>query len=135
MQDVATNRCEQSSRPVVVYDGECSFCARQIEVMKRRDTDRVFEFVPRQAEGLDRRFPMLVAQDFDSGMRLVHPDTSISVGADAVYHIARRLRGWKLMAWLYRVPGLNVLCRKTYAWIARNRYRLAKKCDDGTCEL
>ena len=40
-------------------------------------------------------------------MRLVNPDGSIDVGADAVYQIARRLSGWKHVAWLYRVPVLK----------------------------
>ena len=126
---------EVSARPAVVYDGECSFCARQIEKFKSRDTDRIFEYVPRQAEGIDHRFPMLAEGDFNTGMRLVHTDASVSVGADAIYHIARRLKVWRWYAWLYRVPGLNGLCRAAYGWIARNRYRLAKKCDDGSCAL
>jgi predicted DCC family thiol-disulfide oxidoreductase YuxK len=91
---------EVSDRPDVVYDGECSFCARQIEKFKTRDTDRVFEYVPRQTEVLERR-----------------------------------LKVWKWFAWLYQIPELNSLCRAVYAWIARNRYRLAKRCDDGSCTL
>lgn len=120
-------------RPVVVYDGECPFCLRQVEKMKRRDPDRVFEYVPRKAEGLERRFPRLAEGDFNTGMRLVHTDGSISVGADAVYQIARRLRGWKNLAWLYRVPLLHLFFRRAYAWVAKNRQRLARDCG-GSCE-
>ena len=123
------------TRPVVVYDGECPFCLKQVDNMKRRDPDRAFEYQPRQAEGLDQRFPQLTEGDFNSGMRLVQRDGSVSVGADAVYEISRRLRGWKYLAWLYRVPVLKTICRASYAWIARNRYRFTKKCDDGVCEV
>ncbi len=130
---VPCDTSEVPARPAVIYDGECPFCTRQIEKFKSRDTDKVFEYVPRQAEGIDRRFPMLAEGDFNTGMRLVHRDASVSVGADAIYHIARRMKGWRRLAWLYQVPGLNILCRAIYAWIARNRYRLAKKCDDGAC--
>lgn len=124
----------ERSRPVVVYDGACPFCRRQVEKMRARDEHGVFEYVPRQAEGLEQRFPQLAAGDFNNGMRLVHPDGAVSIGADAVYHIARRLRGWRRLAWLYRVPGFGTICRWGYAWIAKNRYRLAKSCDTGTCE-
>ena len=123
------------ARAVVVYDGACPFCLRQVERMKRRDMTGSFEYVPRQTEGLEERFPQLGEGDFNVGMRLVHTDRSISVGADAVYHIARRLRGWKYLAWVYRVPVLNGLCRTAYAWIAKNRYALAKKCEDGVCAV
>ena len=130
---LSCDRTDVAARPVVVYDGECPFCARQIEKFKRRDTGSKFDYVPRQDKGIETRFPMLADADFNTGMRLVHPDLSVSVGADAVYHIARRLNVWRWFAWLYRVPVLNFVCRAAYAWVARNRYRLAKKCDDGTC--
>ncbi len=123
------------TRPVVVYDGECPFCLKHVGKMKRRDPGGAFEYQPRQAQGLDRRFPQLTKGDFNSGMRLVHQDGSVSVGADAVYEISRRLRGWKYLAWLYRVPVLQTVCRSTYAWIARNRYGFAKKCEDDVCEV
>lgn len=124
-----------SERPVVVYDGECPYCLKQVDRMQSRDSDRTFEYQPRQAAGLEERFPKLADGDFNSGMRLIHTDGSISVGADAVYEIARRLNGWKYLAWLYRVPVLGWICRTGYAWIARNRYRFAKKCEDDVCEL
>ena len=125
----------QISRPVVIYDGECVFCRRQVERMKRRDADDAFEYVPRQAEGIERRFPKLTEGDFSTGMRLAYPDGTVSVGADAIYAIARRLRGWRNFAWLYRVPLLHGFFRGAYGWIARNRSRLSKRnCEDGACE-
>jgi len=101
--------------------------------MQQRDADETFEYTPRQTEGLTERFPKLAEGDFNTGMRLVEPDGTIHVGADAVYHIARRLRGWRNLAWLYRIPGLKQLCRAGYAWIARNRQKLGP-CDDQTCD-
>ena len=76
---------------VVVYDGECPFCQRQIARIRRRDSLGRFEYVPRQSAGLTERFPALAEGDFDTGMRLIKPDGSIYVGADSVYHIARQL--------------------------------------------
>ena len=121
-------------RPVVVYDGKCPFCLKQVERMKRRDSSGAFEYTQRQADGLELRFPRLAEGKFDTGMRLVHSDGAISVGADAVYHIARRLDRWRLLAWLYRIPLLKSLCRVAYAWVAANRYRLAKKCQTQACK-
>ena len=131
----ATANQAQPDQPTVVYDGECAYCRRQVQKMQRRDPDRIFAYVPRQTEGLTDRFPKLAEGDFNAGMRLIHEDGSISVGADAVYNIARRLVGWKRLAWLYRVPGLQQVFRAGYGWIAKNRHRLAKRCEDGACEI
>jgi predicted DCC family thiol-disulfide oxidoreductase YuxK len=127
----------QRPRPVVVYDGECRFCLKQVDRLRGRDEHEAFEFVPRQAEGLDERFPKLAEGDFDTGLRLVRTDGELVVGADAIYQIARQLRGYRRLAWLYRVPGLRGLLRLAYAWVAKNRYKLAGRnnCDDGSCKI
>lgn len=121
-------------RPIVIYDGECPYCRRQVDRIHRMDKRGVFDCVPRQAEGLDQRYPRLAEGDFNTGMRLIEPDGTIHVAADAVYHIARRLPATGWFAWLYRVPGLKQICRAVYAWIARNRMKLGR-CTDETCEI
>lgn len=118
---------------VVVYDGECAFCLRQISRIRRKDTHGRFAFVSKQTPGIEDRFPQLAQSDFNTGMRLIAPDGRIFVGADAVYHIARDLPFLRRVAWLYRVPGLQKLARWAYAWVAARRYRLAKTCEDGEC--
>lgn len=120
-------------RPVVVYDGECPFCRNQIARIRSRDIREQFEYVPRQTPALTDRFPALAEGDFNTGMRLVLPGGQIHVGADALYHIARRLPRWRWVAWLYRVPILHALAQRAYRWIAANRRRLGRTCDDGTC--
>ena len=118
----------------LVYDGDCSFCRRWVARIARRDRKGEFEFVARQTEGLTQRFPKLVEGDFNAGMRLITPDHAIYVGADAAYRIARRLRYWRGIAWLYHVPGIHWLTRAVYAWIAAHRQSLGGKCDDGICK-
>lgn len=118
------------ARTAIVFDGECSFCRRQITWIAQRDRDGAFEFVPRSAADLLERFPMLASSDLSTGMRAVLPDGRVAVDADAVYVVARRLRGWRWLALLYRVPVLHWLCRRAYAWIAANRYRLGPRCTD-----
>ena len=120
---------------VVVYDGECPFCQRQIARIRRRDSLGRFEYVPRQSPGLTERFPALAEGDFDTGMRLIKPDGSIFVGADSVYHIARRLPVWRRFAWLYRLPGIHAAARLAYAWVAAHRLSLGRNCDDGRCAI
>ena len=124
---------DEQTRPVVVYDGECPFCLKQIERIQRRDHWGRFEYAARQKPGLEKRFPRLADEDFNSGMRLVTPDGVIQVGADAVYHIARQLPVWRRLAWLYRMPLLHGVARLAYKWIAAHRQSLGRVCADSSC--
>ncbi|MBT3270472.1 DUF393 domain-containing protein [Candidatus Poribacteria bacterium] len=111
-------------RGVVVFDGDCSFCQGQIRRMRRLTIPGRFEFVARQTDGLEDRFPMLRADEFSTGMRYVAEDGAVSVGADAVYQVARGMRYVRRITWLYRVPGARLVARAMYGWVARNRQRL-----------
>ena len=111
-------------RSTLVYDGDCSFCRRWVARIALIDRSGTFEFVARQTDGLIERFPRLDQGDFNTGMRLITPDDVIHVGADAAYQIARRLRYWRRIAWLYHVPGIHYLTRTGYAWIAARRQSL-----------
>ena len=123
-------------KPTVIYDGQCGFCLKQVGRIRRRDTAGVFDYRPRQEPGLDERFPQITHGDFNTGLRLIEPDGQVQVGADGVYHMARRLPRLWLLAWLYRVPGLKQIFAAMYAWVARNRYKLAGRCEEGdACRL
>ena len=117
-------------RSTLVYDGHCSFCRRWVDRIARRDRSGTFEFVARQMDGLTERFPKLLEGDFSTGMRLITPDGTIHVGADAAYQIVRRLRYWRRIARVYHVPGIHWLTRTVYAWIAAHRQSLSRECDD-----
>jgi len=123
------------NRPYVIYDGNCAFCIKQIDRIKRRDHRNAMEYIPRQTPGLETRFPVLTHADFNSGVRFIAPGGDIFVGSDAFYHILQLLPIWKYGTWLYHVPGVRYLARWVYAWIAANRYRLSNQCESDICEL
>ncbi len=122
-------------KDVIVYDGQCRFCQKQVERIRRWDSRSRFEYVPRQTPGLDERFPQLAQGDFNTGMRLIGEAGSVYVGADAVYQIATRLPRSRWIAWVYRVPVLHQLARGLYAWVAKNRQSLGGSCEDGACQI
>lgn len=129
----ASAPASRSPRPTLVYDGDCAFCRAQIARIQRLDPGDSFAYMPSQAPDLLARFPMLAGSEMSSGLRFVSPEGAVRVGADAVYEIARRLPGWRWLAWLYRVPGLHALARGVYAWIAARRHALRGACPDDTC--
>ncbi len=120
---------------VVVYDGECRFCQWSIRRVQRLDSLDQFEYLPRQAEGAEARFPKLAESDFNTGLRFVVGGDDIRVGADAVYEIYRRMPPFHLVAWFYRVPVLHQFFRMCYALIARNRHWFGPvECDTEACD-
>ena len=127
---VTTGYERSKSACIIVYDGECPFCQKQMAWVRARDPQEQFEFVPSQTPDLTKRFPALEGEDLDSGLRLLQVDGSVLSSADAVYEIARRLPRWRWLAWLYRVPGLRALARSFYRWIAAHRHVLKTDRDE-----
>jgi len=125
---------QNHAKPVIVYDGDCAFCRRSVALIRRRDRDGRFEYVPRQEPGLEERFPQIAEGDFDTGMRLIEPDQTVHVGADAIYRIARKLPYYRRWAWMYHMPVIRGLSRRVYAWVAKNRLKLSRVCrEDEAC--
>lgn len=122
-------------RGTVIYDGECHFCIDQIDRIKNLDRNHEFEYIPRQAPGIEERFPVLKTVDFNTGMRLIAANGEAYAGMDALYQIGLQLPGIKSIAWLYRIPGITQIARLGYALVAANRQRLGKTCKDGACEI
>ena len=126
-----------TARSVIVYDGACAFCRRQVARIRDCERGSSFEYLPRQTPGIEKRFPRLAEGDFNSGMRLISPGGQIFVGADAVYEVVRALPGWRRFAWLYRLPAVHALARRAYTWIAAHRQSLSKlsePCADDACK-
>lgn len=115
---------------IIVYDGNCRFCIRQMRWIQARDSRQVFEFVPSNSDGLFDRFPCLREQNLNSGLRVILSPDEVAAGSDAVHAIARRLPRWRYLAWIYNIPGTKPLWQAAYAWIAARRYRWAQRCDD-----
>ena len=121
---------------VVVYDGECGFCRRSVDEIRRRDRDRRMVYLPRSTPGIEEKLPALAEGDFDTGIRVFDPDGTIHVGADGIRHIASQLPIWRRLAWAYDLPIIRPLARRAYAWVAANRMRISRACGpDGACRL
>lgn len=117
-----------ADRCVIIFDDACGFCRRQLAWVRARDREGRFELLGRSTPELTRRFPQLARDDLSSGLRVVLADGQVRVGPDAVYEIARRLRGWRWLAGLYRVPLLHGAARRIYAAVAARRYAMGGAC-------
>ncbi len=120
----------------IIYDGECRFCQWSVRRIRSLDREDQFEYLPRQADGVDERFPILSQSDFNTGLRLIKDDGRVCVGADAVFEIYGSLPPYHLVTWTYRIPILRQLFKIGYDLIARNRHRFGRvECDTGSCDV
>ena len=111
---------------VVIYDGTCGLCQGSVAWLSRRAVPGRFEFLPCQAAERRARFPWMEERACLEAIQLVLPDGRALSGAAAIPEILRRLRGWRLLAPFFWLPGVGFLARPLYRWVARHRHWISR---------
>lgn len=112
---------------IVIFDGRCPFCRRQVQRLRRWDWRRRLAFLPRDAPEVARRWPELTPQQLVQQMYVVDQHGHKRAGAMAVRYLARQLPPlWPLAPWLH-LPGTAHLWQALYGWVARHRYTLLSR--------
>jgi predicted DCC family thiol-disulfide oxidoreductase YuxK len=126
-----TSKLEQAEAPadraraVLIYDGNCGLCRGGVTWISRRAVSGHFEFLPCQAAERRARYPWMGEQSCLQAMQLILPDGRVLAGDAAIPEILRRLRGWRWLARVCRLPGIELLAPRLYAWVARHRYQIS----------
>ena len=116
-------------RWTLIYDGQCEFCRRQVEVALGLDADRRINAIPFQSADLER---FGVSRDaVEEAMHLVAPTGTVWRGAAATREIVRLLPRIRLMAWLFRLPGAMSIAERAYRSIAKRRHHFG--CNSSAC--
>jgi predicted DCC family thiol-disulfide oxidoreductase YuxK len=114
-------------RPLLVFDGNCSFCRACVEYGKKLTGDQV-SYAPYQEVGA--RFPQIAKEEFAAAVKLVLPDGEVRSGAHAVFSSLHPVPGKAWMLWLYeRIPGAEAVAEAGYRLVANHRslaYRVTK---------
>jgi len=108
----------------LVYDGDCRVCTRIVAVLRTWDRQGAIEIVPSQATGVMTRFPWIPQESFAVAMQLIGADRQTWQGAAAIERLLDILPRGRLVAWIFRIPGMRAIADRFYRWFARNRYRL-----------
>ncbi|MBV8813165.1 MAG: lipase maturation factor family protein [Verrucomicrobia bacterium] len=111
-----------AERPLLIYDGDCGFCARWIAKWQQTIRDKV-DIVPFQSAGA-RFSEDIPVQCFRSAMRLIEPDGRVYSGAEAVLRALSygAAPGRSGSYWCYQhVPGFGIICRAFYDCVAKHR--------------
>lgn len=105
---------------MLVYDGNCGFCARWVDRIRATAGDRV-EFAPSQEVG--HRFPQISPEQFENAVQWITPDGEVYSGARAaLFVLALTGPTGRLLWWAYRrLPGFAGAAEAAYRLVARNR--------------
>jgi predicted DCC family thiol-disulfide oxidoreductase YuxK len=123
-------------RDLVLYDGMCRFCRSQIAILKRLDLAGRLDFISLHDPSVARDFPEIPLENLMREMYLVDRSGSAFGGSQALRVVSRRLPLLWPLALLLHIPFSQPLWNGLYRLVARNRYRIAGKCDEGgTCRL
>ena len=106
-------------RPLLVWDGDCGFCARWVRRLQKRAGPRL-DTSPYQE--IVTRFPEVGEGAFAEAVHLIESDGRVSRGAEAVFRALRDVRPWALGWRCYKkCRAFRALSEALYRWVARNR--------------
>ena len=112
-------------RAVLIYDGDCRFCRGGKDWIERNAVEGAFEFLPCQSDERKSRFPRVSEETCMGAMQLALPDGKVLTGDRAIPEILRRLKRWRWLSVLFKIPGVHFFAPHIYGWVAQNRYRIS----------
>jgi len=106
------------SKPMLIYDGRCSFCRTWIDYY-RSLTGGAVNYAPSQEVAAN--FPQIPAENFQQAVQMVLPDGTVLSGAAAAFSTLE-FAGVRWPLWLYRhAPGVAPVTEFLYRYIAARR--------------
>ncbi len=121
---------------VVIYDGQCNICRRQIERLPWWDCQRRLSYLSLHDPEVAERYPDLSHEELMEQMVIVGHDGRRHKGAAAFAHLTVRLRRLWWLSPILNFPGAMPLWQFLYRRIAQYRYKLGGKteCTSDACE-
>lgn len=110
---------EAITYPLVLWDGDCGFCARSAEWARRRDTDGRLCFVPYQRAPSPPMTPEL-ERACRQAVHVITPDGTVLRAGRASLYVLEQI-GWRRRARLLRLPPLVWLVELGYRLVATHR--------------
>ncbi|HEV3241784.1 MAG TPA: lipase maturation factor family protein [Methyloceanibacter sp.] len=106
-------------RPLLIYDGDCGFCAYWARYWQKLTGDRV-EYRPYQE--VATQYPEISQVEFQRAVQFIAPDGHRASAAEASFLTLSYARGKGVWLALYRnLPGFAAISEWVYAFIAAHR--------------
>jgi len=125
----------RADQAILLYDGECAFCQRSVELLHRLDWFHVVHC--QNARDIDQlpSTPPLTPERLLEEMHLVTSDRkTVYHGFGAFRWLAWRLPLLCAFAPLLYLPGVPKWGQRLYLWVARHRFQLMP-CRHGSCAV
>jgi predicted DCC family thiol-disulfide oxidoreductase YuxK len=119
---------QETNKTVLIYDGDCSFCAWQVRYWQRL-TGQAVDYQPYQTAAAGH--PGIPGGEFAGAIQLLTPDGRRYSGAEAVFRVLAAGGRTAALACYRHLPGCSRLSEAAYRFVTRHRagaYRLAKLC-------
>ena len=127
---------EQPAASIVIYDGQCKFCCRQVERLAGWDRRAALSFLSLHDSEVARRFPDLTHEELMKQMYLIDPRGNRYVGAVALMRLSRELPVLWPLAPILNFPGTTGLWQWLYQRVAKHRYRWGRVgCESASCDI
>jgi len=105
--------------PLLVFDGDCTFCRAWIGYWKLLTGDAI-DYQPYQQAA--EQLPQVPRENFKRAVQLILPDGEVYSAARAVFRTLATVPGYTWLLWAYaHVPGFAAITEWAYRWIARHR--------------
>jgi len=119
---------QETNNTVLIYDGDCSFCAWQVRYWQRL-TGQAVDYQPYQTAAAGH--PGIPGGELGGAIQLLTPDGRRYGGAEAVFRVLAAGGRTAALACYRHLPGCSRLSEAAYRFVTRHRtgaYRLAKLC-------
>ena len=134
---------ERPDADVVIYDGNCIFCEKQVRNLLWFDGGQRLSFMSLHDPEVTRRYPELTYDQMMDQMYVVDSEGNYHGGAAAIRYLSRRLPKLWIVAPLTHIPFTLPLQQWCYSQVAKQRYKIAGKqdgpagsdCDSGACDI
>lgn len=129
---------ERPDADVVIFDGNCSFCLRQVDRLRRWDSGGRLSFRSLHDPETARLYPDLSHDQLMRQMYVVDQQGRRHAGAESLRYLCRRLPRLRVLAPLLHIPFSMPAWQWLYQQVAQRRYRLqaaAGGCDTGACAV
>lgn len=113
-------------KPVMIFDGDCRFCALWIKRWKSL-TGAALDYVPSREPRIALEFPDIPPAQYNIAVLLVATDGAVYSAAEAVFRALAENPKWRWPLRAYKnFPLFAKLSESAYRFVARHRSILSK---------
>lgn len=108
-------------KPLMVFDGDCNFCALWVRRWKQTTRDAV-DYLPSQDPQIAARFPEIPSEHFTTAVQLIETDGAVYSGAKAVFLALAKNANWRWPLRAYETdPFIARITGSAYRFVAAHR--------------